>query len=183
MRPFVRALPLVVALGVAAALWPGSTAAQSNGPPRESNYRGGATTGVRIEQTTNTSFATSKSHPQLVTKREVRVPHGAQRLAVVTVSAVCSHTGGDSGDYTAVDVYSRSHGLNHPPLDSESDVFCSDLGDGSDYRSGVSRTWTMVLDEGFHKVVVRYASAGAGTAHLVDVVLVVNLYKRPCGCP
>jgi hypothetical protein len=62
-------------------------------------------------------------------------------------------------------------------------VFCSDLGDGANHKVAASHSWTLTLEGGRNKVVIRYATVGEGTAHLRNVVLNVVLYKHPCACP
>jgi hypothetical protein len=179
-------IPLVLAtVGICLAVCLSWLVASASVPARFSYHRGAGGAVVKTAESTGVEFTSDKRKPQSLITRKVRVPHGAHRLAIIGLSAVCSHDGGNPGDYTTVEALARfdkqrrfAVGGAAPNL-----VFCTDLGDGANYKVGASHSWTLPLDGGLNRVVIRYASVGEGEAHLSDLVLTVTLYKHPCACP
>lgn len=157
------------------------------GPPLSTYQRGGRISRVNVIADSGGVMATADSQKlRPLVERDVKVPEGRRRLAVITLSAVCSHTGGNPNDYTTAEAFAREHGQRHTALGGSGHdlVLCSDLGDGLEYRAAVSHTWTAVLEhDGVNHVVVRFASVGDGVAQLENVMLTVTLSKHPCSCP
>jgi hypothetical protein len=178
-------IPLIVAVaGMAMAICFGWVVASASVPARFSYHRGTGGAAIRTTESTGIDFNSDEEKPRPLIVRKVAIPPEAHRLAVITLSAVCSHSGGDPEDYTTVEAVARSDGQRRFAFGGSAPdlVFCSDLGDGANYKAAASHTWTLPLDGGFNKVVIRYASVGGGVAHLRNVVLDVALYKHPC-CP
>lgn len=178
-----RVTTTLVATIVLSVIW---LVAALGGPgPLVVEQKGKSTSDVRTVADSGVKFTASTKRLRPLIKRDVEVPRGEHRLATIALSAVCSHTGGSPEDYTTAEALTRHGDERQFALGGAGHdlVLCSDLGDGANYRTAVSHTWTTMVDGGVHHVVVRFASVGEGVARLQNVVLVVTLSRHPCSCP